>query len=85
MPPMEFEHTISVLERAKKVRALDHAATTIDLIYVWREVFVIFERKVLKTKLDVAKYLYKNERRIRCNYDCWSCREGLDIITYKIG
>jgi hypothetical protein len=29
MPPVEFEPTISVLERAKTVRALDRAATAI--------------------------------------------------------
>jgi hypothetical protein len=31
MPPVGFEPTISVLERAKTVRALDHAATAIGV------------------------------------------------------
>jgi hypothetical protein len=29
MPPVEFEHTISVFERAKTVHALDRSATVI--------------------------------------------------------
>jgi hypothetical protein len=33
MPPMGFEPTISVLERAKTVRALDRAATAIGNYY----------------------------------------------------
>jgi hypothetical protein len=32
MPPVEYEPTISVLERAKTVRALDRAATAIGTL-----------------------------------------------------
>jgi hypothetical protein len=35
MPPVGFEPTIAVLERAKTVRALDRAATAIGFLRIW--------------------------------------------------
>jgi hypothetical protein len=35
MPPVGFEPTISVLERAKTVRALDRAATAIGTLHLY--------------------------------------------------
>jgi hypothetical protein len=37
MPPVGFERTISVLERAKTVRALDRAVTAIGPLYIRKE------------------------------------------------
>jgi hypothetical protein len=39
MPSMGFEPTISVLERAKTVHALDRAATVIGIMFDYRRLF----------------------------------------------
>jgi hypothetical protein len=50
MPPVGFEPTISVLERAKTVRALDRATTAVG----WIHTSVTFEINMNNVRLHVS-------------------------------
>jgi hypothetical protein len=47
MPPVGFESTISVLERAKTVRALDRAGTAIGIVKIYVLSFTTFQSLTL--------------------------------------
>jgi hypothetical protein len=78
MPPVGFEHTIPVFERAKTVHASDHAATVIDCIIRIQNKFtqILYSGSLLKLMLqkNLEEFLdwtlilgTENSRRMHCH------------------
>jgi hypothetical protein len=61
MPGAEFEHTISVFERAKRVHVLDSSATVIGIVLILFASLLVLDSLYRCEKLDYAAERILNE------------------------